>query len=120
MNFQKSFWYCLSLILFSISTPSSSGQTNQKYGDWQSLKLQYDKPTADKDFGLALPIGNGRLGAKIYGNVANAMLNLNETTLWSGIPRSYIGTIPVIMLRGKLIDTKTELRISYLLLNKLK
>jgi alpha-L-fucosidase 2 len=62
------------------------GQTNIKKGNWTSLKLRYDKPTDIKNFGAALPIGNGRLGAKIFGNVANEVINLNEVTLWSGGP----------------------------------
>lgn len=35
----------------------------------------------------ALPIGNGRLGAMIYGGVDNELLQLNHDTLWSGGPR---------------------------------
>jgi hypothetical protein len=62
------------------------GQTNQKPGDWASLKLKYTEPTDVKNFGAALPIGNGRLGAKIFGNVASEILNVNEATLWSGGP----------------------------------
>lgn len=35
----------------------------------------------------ALPIGNGRLGAMIFGGTDRAVLSLNEDTLWSGYPR---------------------------------
>ena len=34
----------------------------------------------------ALPIGNGRLGAMIFGGVAREQLQLNEATLWAGGP----------------------------------
>jgi alpha-L-fucosidase 2 len=34
----------------------------------------------------ALPIGNGRLGAMVFGGVAQERLQLNEDTLWSGAP----------------------------------
>lgn len=34
----------------------------------------------------ALPIGNGRLGAMVYGNVPTEIIQLNEHTLWSGGP----------------------------------
>ena len=34
----------------------------------------------------ALPIGNGRLGAMVFGRVAQERLQLNEETLWSGAP----------------------------------
>ena len=32
----------------------------------------------------ALPLGNGRLGAMVYGDPANERVCLNEDTLWSG------------------------------------
>ena len=49
------------------------------------LKLWYNKP-AGKTWESALPIGNGRLGAMVYGNVENETLQLNEHTVWSGSP----------------------------------
>ena len=32
------------------------------------------------------PLGNGRIGAMIYGNPDKEILQLNEDTLWSGTP----------------------------------
>lgn len=49
-----------------------------------SLVLQYDKP-ADK-WTEALPVGNGRLGAMVFGGVNEELIQLNEATLWSGGP----------------------------------
>src|SRR5579864_8023436 len=37
----------------------------------------------------ALPIGNGRLGAMVFGGVQAERLQLNEDTLWSGAPREW-------------------------------
>jgi alpha-L-fucosidase 2 len=37
----------------------------------------------------ALPIGNGRLGAMVFGGVKEERLQLNEDTLWSGAPRPW-------------------------------
>src|SRR5580693_5836880 len=37
----------------------------------------------------ALPIGNGRLGAMVFGGVESERLQLNEDTLWSGAPREW-------------------------------
>ncbi|RYD79700.1 MAG: glycoside hydrolase family 95 protein, partial [Sphingobacteriales bacterium] len=37
----------------------------------------------------ALPIGNGRLGAMIFGGVENDHIQFNEETLWTGKPRDY-------------------------------
>jgi alpha-L-fucosidase 2 len=50
-----------------------------------NLKLWYDKPSGQV-WENALPIGNGRLGAMIYGNVEKEIIQLNEHTVWSGSP----------------------------------
>ena len=49
-----------------------------------SLLLWYDKPASE--WTEALPIGNGRLGAMIFGGPANEQLQLNEDTLYAGSP----------------------------------
>lgn len=51
-----------------------------------SLKLWYQQPA--KTWTEALPVGNGRLGAMIFGNVNEELIQLNESTLWSGGPVS--------------------------------
>ncbi len=56
----------------------------------EELSLWYDKPAAQ--WVDALPIGNGRLGAMVFGggehgSPAQEILQLNEDTLWSGKPR---------------------------------
>jgi alpha-L-fucosidase 2 len=61
------------LILFSIS---SSAQ--------EKLKLWYKQPAAV--WTEALPVGNGRLGAMIFGRAEEELIQLNESTLWSGGP----------------------------------
>jgi alpha-L-fucosidase 2 len=49
-----------------------------------NLTLWYDLPA--RNWNEALPIGNGRLGAMVFGNVQNELLQLNESSLWSGGP----------------------------------
>jgi alpha-L-fucosidase 2 len=49
-----------------------------------SLKLWYNKP-AEK-WVEALPVGNGRIGAMVFGGIEQELLQLNESTLWSGGP----------------------------------
>lgn len=49
------------------------------------LKLWYNNPSGNT-WENALPIGNGRLGAMIYGNVQKEIIQLNEHTVWSGSP----------------------------------
>lgn len=48
------------------------------------LKLWYKAPA--KEWTQALPVGNGRLGAMVFGGAQEELLQLNEATLWSGGP----------------------------------
>lgn len=48
------------------------------------LKLWYDKPA--ENWNEALPLGNGRLGAMVFGDPAMENIQLNEETFWSGGP----------------------------------
>ena len=48
------------------------------------LKLWYNKPASA--FEESLPIGNGKLGALIYGGANNDSIYLNDITLWTGKP----------------------------------
>ncbi len=47
--------------------------------------LWYDRPGAIWE--EALPLGNGRLGAMLYGKTDTECIHLNEDTFWSGFPR---------------------------------
>src|SRR6058998_2255790 len=49
------------------------------------LRLWYRQPA--KTWNEALPIGNGRLGAMIFGGVASERIQLNEDTIWAGEKR---------------------------------
>lgn len=46
--------------------------------------LWYAQPA--KDWNEALPLGNGRLGAMVFGYPAEELIQLNEETLWTGGP----------------------------------
>jgi len=48
------------------------------------LKLWYETPASE--WMQAVPIGNGRLGAMIYGGIETETIALNEITFWSGQP----------------------------------
>ncbi|WP_029292501.1 glycoside hydrolase family 95 protein [Chryseobacterium hispalense] len=63
---------CLLISIFS------SAQNGGKY------KLWYNKPAAQ--WVEALPIGNGRIAAMVYGDPYKEKLQLNESTFWSGGP----------------------------------
>lgn len=63
----------LAIIIASIMLPglSTGAQT-----------MKYDREAGS--FNEALPIGNGHIGAMIYGGVTDDLINLNESTLWGG------------------------------------
>ena len=50
----------------------------------QSMRLQYDRPA--RYFEESLPIGNGKIGALLYGGTDVDSLYLNDITLWTGQP----------------------------------
>ncbi|MBC7409184.1 MAG: glycoside hydrolase N-terminal domain-containing protein, partial [Arcicella sp.] len=50
----------------------------------KQLTLWYKQPA--RNWNEALPIGNGRIGAMIFGRPENELIQLNEQTLWSGGP----------------------------------
>jgi alpha-L-fucosidase 2 len=72
------------------------------------LKLWYNKPSGNT-WENALPIGNGHLGAMIYGNVEKETIQLNESTGWSGSPNrndnplalDSLGLIRQLIFEGK-------------------
>lgn len=66
------------VLMFSLS---SRGQ-QKAAGPKQDLKLWY-KQAADQ-WMKALPVGNGRLGAMIFGGVNHEELQLNEESVWQG------------------------------------
>ncbi|HYP13661.1 MAG TPA: glycoside hydrolase family 95 protein, partial [Bryobacteraceae bacterium] len=53
----------------------------------QPLELWYREPAAE--WTAALPIGNGRLGAMIFGRIAEERIQFNEHTVWTGGPHDY-------------------------------
>lgn len=65
--------------LFSPNANAQNPQSNQ-----QDLKLWYNKPS--EKWVEALPVGNGKIGAMIFGGVEDELLQINESTLWSGGP----------------------------------
>lgn len=52
----------------------------------RDLKLWYDSPAAE--WVEALPVGNGRMGAMVFGTPSREQLQLNEETVWAGQPNS--------------------------------
>ncbi|MFI5130311.1 MAG: glycosyl hydrolase family 95 catalytic domain-containing protein [Chitinophagales bacterium] len=71
----------LVFILFLLIVGKSVAQTtiNDPY-----LKLWYNKPATIWE--EALPLGNAKTGAMVFGGVARERIQLNDNTLWSGAP----------------------------------
>ncbi|XP_054787906.1 alpha-L-fucosidase 2 [Prosopis cineraria] len=68
------------------------------------LKLTFSGPATH--WTDAIPIGNGRLGAMVWGGVASDILQLNEDTLWTGNPGDYTNkkAPPALAEVRKLVD----------------
>ena len=71
-------------------TSAVAAENNNEDGSTKPLKLQYFSP-ADKGSSernnwerWALPLGNGHMGAMVFGRTETERIQLNEKTLWSG------------------------------------
>jgi len=92
------------LFLFSIAT--LFGQKNES-------KLWYDKPA--QVWTEALPLGNGRLGAMVFGNPGTEQIQLNEATIWAGRPNNNanpdalenIPKVRALVFAGKYLEAQT-------------
>src|SRR5450432_4946196 len=72
-----------------------------------ALTLWYRKPA--KLWTDALPVGNGHLGAMVFGGIAHERIQFNEQTVWTGGPHNYshkgasqsLGKIRELLWAGK-------------------
>ncbi|BAV06821.1 alpha-L-fucosidase 2 [Filimonas lacunae] len=76
--------WCVCLLAASV-TAASAQSTAPANNNTTPLKLWYTQPSGNV-WENALPVGNGRLGAMVYGNVEKETIQLNEHTIWSGSP----------------------------------
>jgi alpha-L-fucosidase 2 len=71
------------------------------------LSLWYRQPA--REWVEALPVGNGRLGAMVFGGVARERIQFNEHTVWTGEPHDYahsgaykhLATLRTLLFQGK-------------------
>jgi alpha-L-fucosidase 2 len=81
--------FCLIVfgIGFRIDAAGQKTETgNLTAESWADLKLWYKRPAAK--WTEALPVGNGRLGAMVFGKTDEERIQFNEETYWSGGPYS--------------------------------
>jgi alpha-L-fucosidase 2 len=71
-------------LLAIVSTATIASAASAPEGD---NILWYDKPAAKWE--QALPVGNGHLGAMVFGGSTKERIQFNEHTVWTGKPHSY-------------------------------
>jgi alpha-L-fucosidase 2 len=74
----------LIILLLSLIFSACSVINQSPVPDDLNLKLWYDKPATIWE--EALPLGNGKTGAMVFGGVITEKFQLNDLTLWSGFP----------------------------------
>ncbi len=88
----------LALLTAAASGSGPAGQSSSSAApaspEW---KLWYRQPAAA--WTEALPVGNGRLGAMVFGGTQSEIIRLNEDTVWTGGPYDPRGTGSARMLR---------------------
>lgn len=79
----------------------------------RDMELWYRQPAAR--WVEALPVGNGRLGAMVFGGTSQERIQFNEDTVWQGEPHSYanrgsrrwLDQIRSLLLRGRQREAET-------------
>lgn len=71
------------VLLSPFSIFANPGETDSLHTLW------YDQPAAS--WFEALPVGNGRMGAMVFGGVPRERIQFNEQTLWTGTNRTQTG-----------------------------
>jgi alpha-L-fucosidase 2 len=99
------FLFAVFIILFSVIKTNAQNTSD--------LKLWYNTPASKWE--EAMPIGNGRLGAMVFGGTDVDQIQFNEETLWTGKPHDYsnqgaykyLGQIRDLLWQGKQKEAET-------------
>ena len=78
-NLMYVLWACISLLPYY-----GQAQKETSVSDTGRWKLWYKQPA--ERWSEALPLGNSRLGAMVYGGIEREEIQLNEETFWAGGP----------------------------------
>ncbi|MCX8109087.1 MAG: glycoside hydrolase family 95 protein, partial [Verrucomicrobiae bacterium] len=97
-------WLLTLLVLVGTSNEIGAQQPEQS----RPLRIWFTRPATNWER-EALPIGNGRLGAMVFGGTARERIQLNEDSLWSGGPRDtqnpealqYLPVVRKLLFEGK-------------------
>ena len=74
-------------ITWTVTVVAGGAVAETAVADKSSLMLWYGRPA--QKWTEALPVGNGRMGAMVFGGIEKERIQFNESTLWTGIPRDY-------------------------------
>ena len=112
--------YILLAVAFIQSVLLIGQQSRAEVAPDKALCLWYAQP-AEK-WTDALPIGNGRMGAMIFGGVFDERIQFNEDTLWKGFPHDYdragagdhLAEIRQLLFDGKIKEAVEVARTNFL------
>lgn len=85
---RRTFLFLSALGLLPKRLQSQSAQSAVANSPSSDLRLWYPQPATE--WNEALPIGNGRLAAMVFGGLATERIQLNEDTIWAGEKRDRI------------------------------
>ena len=99
--------------IFLLCLVAAAGQQNAGVsGGSPDLVMWFDTPA--RQFTQSLPLGNGRLGAMVFGGVDEERVILNESSLWSGSPQDadrpdaarHLPEIRRLLIEGKNVEAE--------------
>ena len=76
------------------------------------MRMWYKQPAPQWDHGI--PIGNGRLGAMVWGGTEEERIQLNEDTIWAGAPlerdrkgaQEHLAKIRELLFAGEVVEAQ--------------
>jgi alpha-L-fucosidase 2 len=95
------------LVILMLSVTPCNGAAAAENDEAVDIQLRYQKPAGPWE--EALPVGNGRLGAMVFGGTPDERIQFNEDSLWTGKPHDYVregagnhlGEIRRLLFEGK-------------------
>jgi alpha-L-fucosidase 2 len=107
--------FAVSLLCVAIISRTEAQDRSDK-----SLRLWYTQPA--RKWTDALPVGNGRIGAMVFGGVFDERIQFNEDTLWKGFPHDYdragarehLEEIRLLLFNGRTKDAVDLTRATFL------
>src|SRR3972149_7118549 len=108
INFKSSSLKIIVVVIFSALFPINNFSQDKGKG----LKIWFNKPAERWDD--ALPVGNGRLGAMVFGGIESERIQLNEESVWTGADMDYhnpeaplyLDSVRQLLFEGKYIEAE--------------